>query len=139
MLSHDRRRLRVIELRQGNELIVKSDMPVDIATVVSVELEQDSVTVLKMETTSVTKKSGVIGRAAIGGALFGGVGAIVGATSAGSKTIGSSTGRSHTTKGPVMLVVGTTDLHVPVFKIRMNSMTDGEEWLHRIRGSIAPF
>ena len=46
---------------------------------------------IEEKTVSSTKKKGVLGRAVVGGALVGGVGAIVGAVSAGSKTNAKTT------------------------------------------------
>jgi hypothetical protein len=45
-------------------------------------------------TTTTTKKKGGVTRAVVGGALFGGVGAIVGAATAGSKSYGNTTTRN---------------------------------------------
>lgn len=65
------------------------------------------------------------------------VGAIVGAASAGSATTATTTSTSETLKGTVYLVLGTTDLQVPVHRFKMNSRGEGEKWLHRVRGGLA--
>lgn len=137
MMASDQRQLRMAKISLREDLLVEWSDPVSIASVVSVELQQKSTTIIKLDTTATTKKTGGLGRAVIGGALFGGVGAIVGAASAGSKTAATTTSTSQTTNGPVWLVIGTTDMIRPVIKTHMKSKHEGEQWLHRMRGTLA--
>jgi hypothetical protein len=137
LMSRDQRRLALVLVKWRDELITEWEAAIDLAAVVSVELQQDETTVMKLETTGTTQKSGSLGRAAVGGILFGGAGAIVGATSAGSKTVATTTSTSQTLKGPVYLVIGTTNMEHPMHKVQMISRNEGEKWLHRIRGGLA--
>lgn len=139
LMSSDQRRLGLMWARWQNkpDLVVEWDNPIDLISVVSVELQQDETTVMKLETTGTTQKSGALGRAAVGGVLFGGAGAIVGAASAGSKIEMTTTSTSETLKGTPYLVIGTTDMITPLHKVAMTSRSEGEKWLHRIRGALS--
>jgi hypothetical protein len=137
MMSSDQKRLSILLLQWRGELIETWEALIEISSVVSVEIRQDQSTVMKLEATGHTKKIGSLGRAAVGGVLFGGVGAIVGASTAGSKTVTTASSTSETHKGPVYLVLGTTDIQHPMHKVLMNSRQEGEKWLHRIRGALS--
>ena len=137
MMSGDQKRLASVRLKLRKEVITEWEYDIPLLSIVSVELQQEEKTIMRLETTGVTKKSGSLGRAAVGGVLLGGAGAIVGAASAGSTSVQTTTSKSETLKGPVYLVIGTTDLMHPLHKTLMGSRAEGENWLHRIRGGIA--
>jgi hypothetical protein len=107
--------------------IVKTrDLTVPVASIISVELFRDSVN----ETT--TTKKNAVGRAVVGALLFGGVGAIVGSTSAGSQ--------SHTVSKPGSvseLVFELSDLANPVVRFLSTDHAQCELWLHRVRSAMA--
>lgn len=137
MMSGDQKRLASVRLKLREEVITEWEYDIALSSIVSVELQQEEKTIMRLETTGITKKSGSLGRAAVGGVLFGGAGAIVGAASAGSTSVQTTTSKSETLKGPVYLVIGTIDMMHPLHKTRMGSRAEAENWLHRIRGGIA--
>jgi hypothetical protein len=137
LMSSDQRRLGLMWARWRDDLEIEWDALIDLTAVVSVELQQNETTFMKLETSGTTKKSGALGRAAVGGVLFGGAGAIVGAASAGSKIETTTTSTSQTLQGTTYLVIGTTDMLNPLHKVSMISRGEGERWLHRIRGALA--
>jgi hypothetical protein len=137
LMSRDQARLGRVTAKGRDQMAVEWEPVIELSSVVSVELQQSETTIMRLETTGTTKKSGSLGRAAVGGVLLGGAGAIVGAASAGSKTAATTTSTTQTSKGPTYLVIGTTDLEHPMHKVQMNSRSEGEKWLHRIRGGLA--
>lgn len=136
LMSSDQHRIGLMWARWRDELEIEWDALIELTAIVSVELQQNETTVMKLETTGTTKKSGALGRAAVGGVLFGGAGAIVGAASVGSKIETTTTSTSQTLQGTTYLVIGTTDMISPLHKVSMNSRGEGEQWLHRIRGAL---
>lgn len=136
MISADRSRLRWSRVQLRPNYTVLEEREVRLDTVLSVELEQSSRTVMRLETQSVTKKSGALGRAVVGGVLLGGAGAVVGAATASGKTTGTTKSKSVTRDGPTYIVIGTTDLERPMLKVRMIGVTAGQEWVHRIKASL---
>ncbi|WP_156143842.1 hypothetical protein [Sphingomonas taxi] len=137
LMNSDEGRIGLMWARWRDDLEVEWDAVIELKAVVSVELQQNETTIMKLETTGTTKKAGALSRAAIGGLLFGGAGAIVGAASAGSRIEATTTSTSQTLKGTPYLVIGTTDMMTPIHKVSMNSRSDGEKWLHRIRGALS--
>lgn len=137
MMSGDQRRLRFIGAKFIPEFELRRDEVIAVEDIVTVELQQSSETIMRYETTTTTKQGAPLMRAAVGGLAFGGAGAVVGAVSAKKTSTGTATGRSETRKGPIYLVIGTTDIHNPMIKHTMPDMTTAESWLHRIRGAIA--
>lgn len=136
LMSADQARLRRATVRVNPVFEVKLDTIIDVGDIVSVEIQRSATTVMQLDMQSVTKKKGGLTRALVGGLIAGPAGAIVGAGTAGSVTSGSTTGKQVTSYGPIDLVIGITDLHNPVVKMRMLSMPSAEDWLHRIRGAI---
>ena len=137
MMSRDQIHLRFAGVEFFPELQIKRDQTVAVGDIVTVELQQSSETIMRYETTTTTKKGSPLLRAAVGGLAFGGAGAVVGAVSAKESSAGTTTGTSQTRKGPIYLVIGTTDIHHPMVKHKMPNMEVAESWLHRIRGAIA--
>jgi hypothetical protein len=137
MMSFDQASLRIANVKFHPEVQVHKEHLVPVQTLVSVELQQSSETIMRLESVTTTKKSSPLLRAAVGGIAFGGAGAVVGAVSAKQTSTGTTTGKSETRKGPIYLVIGTTDLHTPMIKYKMPNMDVAEQWLHRIRGAIA--
>lgn len=136
MISADRTRLRWTRVQLRLSYSVVEEREVHLGTVLSVELQQSSRTVMRLETQAVTKKSGALGRAVVGGVLLGGAGAVVGAATAGGQTTATTKSKSHTRDGPTYVVIGTTDLERPMLKVRMSGVTAGEERVHRIKASL---
>jgi hypothetical protein len=104
---------------------------------VNLEFKQDTETVTSIEVTTRTKKQGALARTAVGAVAFGGVGAIVGATSAGSRS--RSVG-SHTAKTNVVgnkIVIGTSDPANPTIVSKFSSSSQAVTWYHRILGALA--
>ncbi len=137
MMSSDQRSLRFTDAKFHPEFELRRDDFVAVDTIVTVELQQSSETIMRYETTSTTTQGAPLMRAAVGGLTFGGAGAVVGAVTAKKTSTGTTTGQSETRKGPIYLVIGTTDIHKPMVKHKMPEMTTAENWLHRVRGAIA--
>jgi len=137
MMSADQRLFRIANVSFHPGVEILKSLTVSVQTIVSVELQQSSETVMRMDSVSTTKKGSPLLRAAIGGIAFGGAGAVVGAVSAKQTTTGKTTGKSETRKGPIYLVIGTTDFQTPMVKFKMSNMDVAEQWLHRLRGAIS--
>jgi hypothetical protein len=137
MMTGDQSRVRIANVKLQPDYELRDDQVVEVSAIASAEIQQSSETVMKFESTAVTSKKGGLGRAAVGGVLFGGAGAVVGAVTAPTTSTHSAKGQSETRKGPIYLIIGTTDIHRPVLKIQLPSMGIAEEWLHRIRGAKA--
>lgn len=136
MISADRSRLRWARVQLRPAYTVVDERVVALDTVLSVELQQSSRTVMRLETQAVTKKTGALGRAVVGGVLLGGAGAVIGAATAGGQTTATTKSKSLTRDGPTYVVIGTTDLERPMLKVKMSGVTAGEEWVHRIKASL---
>lgn len=139
MISIDQKYLRVADVSYHPKVEFKRDHIIAVRDLVSVELQQSSETIMRLETMTTTKKNSPLLRAAVGGIAFGGAGAIVGAVSAKETSTGTTTSKSVTKKGPIYLVIGTTDIKTPLVKYKIPdlNMDKAEQWLHRIRGAIA--
>ena len=120
--------------------MVSSDDPasvdaftVDIGRITSVEIvnHYDRHT----ESTTVEKKKGAIGRAVVGELMFGGVGAIVGATSAGS--IANTTGKEHSVYLSSELIFGLSSLDHPVLRFVSEDPVESDKWVYRVRAAMA--
>jgi len=118
---------------QGIEIEVARDLVVPIADVQSVELSGGDTTVTDYVT--VSRKQGALGRAAMGGLLFGGAGAIVGSTSAGSKS--RSVANLRTIRGLSVLTFALADLSNPIVRFKSWDRAQSEQWLNRVRAAIA--
>jgi hypothetical protein len=127
-------RLRFISADTFNgDCVVTRDKEVLIADLVSVELVKNQSTYT--ESTTVSKKQGAIGRAVIGELIAGPAGAIVGASSAGSKS--RTVGVEHTVYESSELIFGLADLDTPVIKFRTTDHAQSDQWLHRVRSAMA--
>jgi hypothetical protein len=137
MMSSDTSRLRFViidDRKPGLELLQDTTIP--ISNVVNLELKQDTETVTSIDVRTRTKKQGALARAAVGAVTFGGVGAIVGATSAGSTShsVGSQT--AHTKVVGNRIVIGTSDPANPTVVRRFSSSSEAVTWYHRILGAF---
>ena len=92
-------------------------------------LNDDSETIMKNETslhsTTTTKTGSMLGRAAVGGILLGGVGALAGATTAKKETVTvpSTTQTSSTVKHKYILFLNVDDLASPIREIKLGTDT----------------
>jgi hypothetical protein len=136
MIDKAYKNLRRLTLQVRPMVKILADGIVALADVISVEVEQSSKIVSSFRTSSETTKRSPLLRAAVGGALFGPAGAIVGAGSASSTTTGTTKGKSHTVQGPAVLVIGTLDFDQPVLKVPMPDTQTAELWLHRVQGAV---
>ena len=136
MMADDQRSLRFTTAQLEPETKLLRDRIIPLDEIVSAELELNSRTLMKLDVNLRSNKQGSLTRAAVGRAIFGPAGAIVGATSAGSRTTGVMEGESEIVDGDIYLVVGTTSLETPVVRTRLADRKSGEEWLHRIRGAM---
>lgn len=114
-------------VRRDADLMVKMD------DVVSVDLVKNERVVT--ETVTDTKKQGALGRAVIGELLFGPAGAIVGASSASSKS--RSVGLERRIYETSELVFGLSDFQNPIVRFVSDDHIQSETWLHRIRSAMA--
>jgi hypothetical protein len=112
---------------------IMNDRVVPVASIISVELFGGP----KVVTDYVTKsrKSHALGRAVVGGLLFGGVGAIVGGTTAGSKSATVAVPR--TVYEPSELVFGLSNVANPVIRFSSPDHAQCELWLRRVEGAMA--
>lgn len=111
----------------------KMDLTVPVENIISVELTGGHEVVTDYETTS-TKPNALAG-AVVGGLLFGGAGAIVGSTAAGSEETTVATQR--VVEKPSILVFELTDLANPVVRFTSTDRAKCDLWLHRVRSAMA--
>lgn len=141
MLREAQPQIRYIQARFGDATETLTDRAFATESIIAVEIEQETQTVMNYTSTASTKtaKRSPLMRAAVGGMLLGGVGAIVGATSAGStsKTDVTTEGKSQTVKGAIYLIIATNDIQDPMIKIEMPDMITAQQWLYRLRGLMA--
>lgn len=97
--------------------------------IIGFNLNDDTETIMKNETslhsTTTTNTGSMLGRAAVGGILLGGVGALAGATTAKKETITtpSSTQTSSTVKHKYVLFLNVDDLANPIREIKLGTDT----------------
>jgi hypothetical protein len=130
-MDRDGERLRFLEFNLDGRKTV--DQIVPISDIVSVELSGGDDVVIDYETTS-TKPNALTG-AVLGGLLFGGAGAIVGSTAAGSEATTVATRR--VVAKPSVLVFELTDLNNPVLRFSSMDHAQCDLWLHRVRSAMA--
>lgn len=94
-ISADRRTLEVATIDPEGPSLRRSKVSVDEILLARVVVQTNEQTVTTA-TTETANRGSTLGRAAAGGFLFGGAGAVVGALSAGSKQAGSTTSRTKT-------------------------------------------
>jgi len=135
MINEERTALRFVQLASHTGLL-SADYSVSLREVISAELQQNSETVMQVETTATVQQQGAARRAAVGALIAGPTGAIIGAASKRTSASATSVSTSHTVQGPIYLVVGTSNFERPVIKFEVSSLRQGEEWLHRIRAAI---
>jgi hypothetical protein len=123
--------LRLFALGQHRSEI-ETTFTIAVADIVSIELVKHEDTV--GEATTITKKKGALGRAAVGELIFGPTGAIVGSISAGSK----STTVTHERRVYRFseLVFGLSDFRHPVVRFASTDHEECERWLYRIRAAM---
>lgn len=113
------------------------DRIVSVSDIINVELKQDSETVIDVDLKTTSQKKGSLTRAAVGGVVFGGAGAVVGAVSAGSQEKTSGTQTSRTVIKANRLVIGTTDPANPTITQNFKTSEDATDWYHRVLGAVA--
>ena len=121
-----------IDADQGR-VAQQADFTLPITRVVSVELIKNEQ--VYTQSATVTRKKGAIGRAVAGELLFGGVGAVVGAVSAGSTS--TTLGAERRDYQSSELVFGLADLNRPVVRFIHNDHAEADRWLHRVRSAMA--
>ncbi len=114
---------------EGPKIISLKDEILPFKKILGFSLNDDSETVLHNETsyksTTTTNTGSMIGRAAVGGVLLGGVGALAGATTAKKETITTPTIANTTTtiKHKYSLYLNLDDLANPIREIKLGSDT----------------
>jgi hypothetical protein len=133
-MDQNGKNLRLLDFNfKDGTFSIRNDLITPITKIVSVELSDGRNVVTDYVTDS--KKTGALGRAVVGELLFGGVGAIVGATSAGSK--GTMVAKQRAINGPSELVFVFADFTNPLARFRSKDYRQCEVWLHRVRAAIA--
>ena len=137
LMSADQTALRIVSANFNRESPIITDCIVHISDIVDSQIERESTTVTSMVTQTRTRSRNGIARAAVGELIAGPVGALVGATTAGSDSVGTMAGEQRTIYGASRLLITTTDPAKPLHKLDMPDYTPAEVWLHRIRGAMA--
>lgn len=104
-----------VKYDEDKQIIVIQGVPVNYSDITSVDVEEHRKEIT--ETTGKTKKKHGVGRALVGGAIAGPVGAVVGAGTAKNKINTKSTTRTEVTK---KIVVGYNNQYVPILKCNYN-------------------
>ena len=117
---------------EQEEVIVIQDKPYKFDDILGFEVYNNSQTIYSgttSETTTSTNTGSMIGRAAVGGLLFGSVGAVVGGATAKKTTTGQTTSQKATTKNNYDVVLTINSLSVPTLKINFKENQNGVQEL----------
>lgn len=140
--------LRILKITEAEPFGKISDQTLNVRAIVSMDVyipkgtkvitHRDKVPV------SVKEQRNTIGRAVVGGALMGPLGAVVGGVSGlGGKTNVEyhASYRTETieTSGKSQLVLGTNDINNPVIRIEFIPSNISNEWYYRIRAAQSRF
>jgi len=124
-------------LKYGLNKQLQSSLRFVAGHIIAVDLEEGLKTIYtETQSQSVSTVRGGLGRAAVGGLVFGGSGAVVGAVTADRYISGSSTAIGHEQQGDVVLRISTVSPELPIITMRMNPAT-GRDWLARVQRLIA--
>ncbi len=121
-----------VELNKG-VVSVANELGVSVSDIVSVDVVLRERT--EIDTITETRRKGAITRAVVGDVFFGPAGAIVGATSARSRS--TSVGVQRKVYESSELVFGLSDLRNPVVRFVCYDHSKADEWLHRVRSAMA--
>jgi len=105
---------------ESSETLIIANKIYKFRDIVSFEVFDNSQTIYSGSvSTTKTKTGSMLGRAAVGGLLLGGVGAIVGGTTAGKETV--TEGQATTTTHDYSIVVTVNNLSNPIIKINLGA------------------
>jgi hypothetical protein len=144
-LSKDRTELGIWSYTDESVFAVLRDISVPLRAITSVEVERVAKTesYARVEHVPIVSSQGKspIGRAIVGGALLGPVGAIVGAASASGGKISTTVEQRtvqdlRTVIGSPKLVIGIRDIDNPVVRLSFNKDASADHWLHLIRAAV---
>jgi len=141
-LSADDRLFRIVQFNDETEFAIISDEVLALTKISSADIAYPAVHRTVYDTQAVPilskQKRSTVGRAVIGGALFGPVGAVVGAASSLNgplitKVEERQVARKIEGKGDPQLIVVLADVHTPILKFQLDPPQLAEEWAYRIR------
>jgi hypothetical protein len=139
--------LRFITFSENGEPLIERVFQIAVKSIISMGMERPEIvtTVSDIQYVPVTiqKQKRPITRAVVGGALFGPVGAVVGAVSGvggriETKVEAHRTTRRKTLLGSSQLVLGTSDPNHICVKIEFDPVKLAEEWWYRIQAAQSP-
>jgi hypothetical protein len=119
-------------MRRDNNYYRTEEVNLPISSVNSIELSGGDTMITDYVTT--TRKPHGIGRAMVGGILFGGAGALIGSTTAGSRSRSVATQR--VIHGASVLTFGLADLSNPLFRFQSYDRAQCEQWLYRVKAAM---
>jgi len=146
LLNSNRDAFRLISYLDDDAFLVITDLTVPLEKVFSVEVKTPEIVEKYYRTELVpivtSKKKSVIGRAIVGEALLGPLGAVVGGMSGARADISTRVEErkvedERIRKGSPILVIGTTDPDTPVLKVTFLSEQTTEQWEFRLRAAKA--